>query len=102
MQTAIDDEADVTEAWQTRPNDLSFDEALSAAVIGFRVTCDLLPKGSYIHYEFNGWRHEFSHNGRIGSSSAWTFDDTHKAARWRTFELREPKRDSWGRIVDAE
>jgi hypothetical protein len=79
--------------------DLSLDEALSAAVLGYRVTCDILPAGSYVHYEFNGWRHEFSHNGRIGSSSAWTPDDRFKDVPWRVFELKPPVVDKWGQAI---
>jgi hypothetical protein len=85
---------------ETKRDNLTLDEALSAAVLGDRVTCDLLPKGSYIHYEFNGWRHEFSHNGRIGSSSAWTPDETHSTVAWRVFDLKPPTKDKWGRVVE--
>jgi hypothetical protein len=92
--------AEVADKYEHKREGLTIDEALEASVLGYRVTCDLLQAGSYIHYVFNGWRHEFSHAGQIGSSSAWTADETHSNVRWRIFDLKKPTKDKWGRVVE--
>jgi hypothetical protein len=82
---------------ETKRDNLTLDEAKRSFVLGYRVTCDLLQAGSYIHYVFNGWRHEFSHNGQIGSSSAWTPDETHSTVAWRIFDLKPPTKGQMGK-----
>jgi hypothetical protein len=92
---------DVADKYETKLTGLTIDEALEAAVLGYRVRHDGMQAGSYIHYEFNGWRHEFSHDGKAGSSYAWTIDDEAKRASWNIFELKPPQLDSWGRPVQS-
>jgi hypothetical protein len=100
MATEVEDiAAEVADKYEHKRDGLTIDEALEASVLGYRVTCDLLQAGSYIHYVFNGWRHEFSHAGQIGSSSAWKPGDPYSAVVWRIFDLKPPQLDSWGRPV---
>jgi hypothetical protein len=93
---------------------MTLDEALEAAMLGDRVRASNMQPGSYVDYNFNGWRRNFAG----GSSSAFTFTDHDREAEWcivghsivdhptepgvRACELCgyvEPKRDSWGRVV---
>lgn len=54
---------------------MNIDDALSKAVDGFRVRHDGLPEGAFICYNFDGWRIQFSHNGKLGSSCNYQPDD---------------------------
>jgi len=59
---------------------MNFDEAMSEAVQGARVTCDYLGAGVYVDYQFSGWRIN-QPNGM--ASSGFGFRDEHKAQEWR-------------------
>jgi hypothetical protein len=76
---------------------MTLDEALSAAVVGERVRHTGMQPGSYIDYQFNGWRINFAG----GSSSGWRQRDIDEAADWQIVE--EPEAiplDNWGRPID--
>jgi hypothetical protein len=97
----------MTEAtWQPRAETgLTFDEALEAAVCGYRVRYEGMQEGAYIHYEFDGWRIQFADSfGKVGegSSSKWNpfgFDQD----KYRLYSIMllpsEVKRDPWGQPI---
>jgi hypothetical protein len=61
---------------------MNVNQALEKAVLGFRVRHDGMQKGSYIYYEFDGWRIQFTNDGRKGSSSGWWADESDKRDDW--------------------
>jgi hypothetical protein len=87
--------------YETKREGLTLDEALEAAVWGYRVRSPSIAPNAYIHYEFNGWRIQFVHDGREGSSSGWTPDRAHQIALWSIVPDKDetPARDAWGKPV---
>lgn len=76
---------------------LTCDEALEAAVLGYRVRCEDMAAGSFVRYEFNGWRQEH----KCGSSSTYTPLETHFSLKWRIVPLpSEVARDGWGKPIE--
>jgi hypothetical protein len=55
--------------------------------------------GAYIHYPGEGgWRMQFVHDGREGSSCAWEPDRSNWLEDWEIVPLpSEVKRDAWGK-----
>lgn len=90
---------------------LTLDDALSLTIIGYRVRAADMPEGTFIDYNFNGFRI----NHAAGASSGWTsrphdetvnwhvLDDEHYDAYKRVLAERdkvepEPKpKDAWGK-----
>lgn len=75
---------------------MNLGEMRSFTVDGGRATCDLLQDGSYVDYQFNGWRLSFNHGK--GSSTGISFTDDLKAAEWHEYE--EPVPQGWDFIPD--
>lgn len=103
---AIEDiRAKAFDKYEERREGLTLDEALEAAVLGYRVTSDRLAAGSFLTYNFNGWRHEF----KCGSSYSYTPLPEHFNDRtWRIVLLPsevvldawgKPKRNAWGQPI---
>lgn len=78
---------------------MTLDEALELAVLGYRVRHDGLQQNAYIHYDFNGWRIQFVHDGRKGSSSGWDWNEDDKKADWYT--VGEEKVEAWPDFVQT-
>lgn len=92
--------ADSDDKYETKREGLTCDEALEAAVLGYRVRCKSLQADAYIYYQFDGWRMQFVHDGREGSSSGWSPSQHHWLEPWSIVPLpSEVKRDSWGRPI---
>lgn len=84
---------------------MTLDEAQSEAVQGAWLTADHFGPGTYLSYNFDGWRINF----KGGSSSGFSPRDEDRAADWRVCGPEpEPqpaaskwgaptKRDAWGR-----
>lgn len=86
--------------YETKRTGLTLDEALEASVWGYRVRSPSLQPGAYVHYVFDGWRLQFVHNGREGSSSNWIPGRDDQLQQWEIVPLpSELKRDSWGRTL---
>jgi hypothetical protein len=66
---------------------MTLDEALSEAVCGARVRATNMQEGSYIDYNFNGWRINFEG----GSSSGWTPRDIDRESEWVEVPIEAPK-----------
>lgn len=78
---------------------MNYEDALSAAIQGDRVRHDRMQPGSYLDYQFNGWRINFEG----GSSSGFSPREVDLFATWHVVPLpSEMKRDSWGRPIQAE
>lgn len=92
----------LADKYETKRSGLTCDEALEASVMGYHVASPSIAPNAYIHYEFQGWRIQFVHDGREGSSSGWT-PDRHNFIKddWYIVPDREeaPKRDAWGKPV---
>ena len=71
---------------------ISFDKLFGFLVDGGRATCDELQDGSYVDYQFNGWRLNFDH-GRGSSSQISLHTPELMAAEWREYE--EPAKLGW-------
>lgn len=90
----------IADKYETKRTGLTFEEACEAAVVGYRVRCPSLPAEAYVHYQFDGLRIQFVHNGREGSSSGWSADRTQQLDEWQIVPLpSELKRDKWGRPI---
>lgn len=91
----------LADKYETKRSGLTLDEALEAAVLGYHVTSPSIAPNAYIHYEFQGWRIQFVHDGREGSSSGWTFGREDQIVEWSIVPDREEptKRDAWGKPV---
>lgn len=81
---------------------MTLDEALSEAVCGARVRATNMQPGSYIDYNFNGWRINFEG----GSSSGWTPRDIDREAEWVEVPIEAPKpapavKGGWGSFKPA-
>jgi hypothetical protein len=82
---------------------MTLDEALEKAVLGFKVRHEGLQAGAYIYYEFEGWRIQFTHNGRKGSSSGWHWDDygdQDKVDTWYCLDA-DPNNPGWPDFVQT-
>lgn len=92
----------LADKYETKRDGLTCDEALEATVLGYRVRCPSIAPNAYIHYPGDGgWRIQFVHDGREGSSSGWT-PDRHDFIKndWYIVPLpSEVKRDAWGKPV---
>jgi hypothetical protein len=90
--------------YETKRDGLTCDEALEASILGYRVRCKSLQAEAYVHYVGEGWRIQFVHDGREGSSCAWSPTQYHWLEPWQIVPLpSEVKRDGWGRpIVNEE
>jgi hypothetical protein len=94
---------DRADKYETKQTGLTFDEATEAAVWGYRVRCPSLPAEAYIHYEFDGLRIQFVHNGVEGSSSGWRASREAQLDEWAIVPLpSELKRDGWGKPIVAQ
>ncbi len=80
-----------------KPDSMTFDEALSEAIVGAKVTGDHMQPGWYVDYQFKGWRRNTPH----GSSCDLIATDCDRAATWSIFTPKPIVKDKWGRIVDA-
>jgi hypothetical protein len=65
---------------------MTLDEALEKVVLGFRARHDGMQPESFIYYEFNGFRIQFVHDGKFGSSSGWWAEEHDKEADWYVTE----------------
>ena len=93
----------LADKYETKRDGLTIDEALEAAVLGYHVTSPSIQEGAYVHYEFNGWRIQFVHDGRLGSSSGWTPEPHNQIAEWSIVpDKSEVARDKWGKPVAAK
>lgn len=82
---------------------MTLDEALTEAVCGARVRATNMQEGSYIDYNFNGWRINFAG----GSSSGWTPRELDYASEWVEVPIEAPKpepaplKGGWGSLKPA-
>jgi hypothetical protein len=65
---------------------MTFDEALSAAILGDKVRPVDMQPGAFIDYQFNGWRI----NMPSGSSSGYTLKEHDKTVAWELYVKPEP------------
>ncbi|QJD54425.1 hypothetical protein P9A28_gp39 [Sphingomonas phage Eidolon] len=85
---AIDPERDYT------PNDvLTCDDALSLAVIGYKVRAVDMAEGTFVDYNFAGWRI----NHAAGASSGWSARSIDYAAEWHV--LPDEHYDAYKRVI---
>lgn len=87
--------------YETKRTGLTCDEALEATVLGYRARAPSMCAGAYIHYPGEGgWRIQFVHDGREGSSCGWEPDRSNWLEDWEIVPLpSEVKRDAWGVVV---
>lgn len=85
--------------YETKRTGLTCDEALEATVLGYRARAPSMCAGAYIHYPGEGgWRMQFVHDGREGSSCGWEPDRSNWLEDWEIVPLpSEVKRDAWGK-----
>jgi hypothetical protein len=85
---AIDPERDYT------PDDvLTCDDALSLAVIGYKVRAVDMAEGTFVDYNFAGWRI----NHAAGASSGWSARTIDYAADWHV--LPDEHYDAYKRVI---
>jgi hypothetical protein len=91
----------LADKYETKRDGLTCDEALEATVLGYKVRSPSIAPNAYIHYPGEGgWRIQFVHDGRDGSSSGWIPDRCHWLELWSIVPDREEvKRDAWGKPV---
>ena len=90
---AIDEHKDYTSA-----DVLNVDDALSLAVIGYRVRAKDMQPGAYIDYQFAGWRIHFPG----GSSSGWSRRSHDETVEWHVVDEPEPAKpepSKWGKAI---
>ena len=80
---------------------MTYDEAISKCILGYRVRHDGMTPRSYLYYEFNGIRIQFVfESGEKGSSSLWAGPfDADKEADWKT--IGEEKVEAWPGFVQT-
>lgn len=71
---------------------MTFDEALSAAVDGELVRAVDMAEGTYIDYNFDGWRI----NLHAGASSGYRFKEHDKGVAWEVYVKPKPVNVGWG------
>jgi hypothetical protein len=91
----------LADKYETKRDGLTCDEALEATVLGYKVRSPSIAPNAYIHYPGEGgWRIQFVHDGRDGSSSGWIPDRCHWLELWSIVPDREEvKRDAWGKPI---
>lgn len=90
---AIDERKDYTSA-----DTLTVDDALSLAVMGYRVRAKDMQPGAYIDYQFAGWRINFPG----GSSSGWSRRSHDETVEWHVVDEPEPAKpepSKWGKGI---
>jgi hypothetical protein len=92
---------ELADKYETKREGLTCDEALEATVLGYKVRSPSIPANAYIHYPGEGgWRIQFVHDGRDGSSSGWTPDRPNWLEEWSIVpDKDDTPRDAWGKPV---
>jgi hypothetical protein len=80
---------------------MTYDDAMTKAILGFRVRHDGMTPRSYIYYNFNGFRIQFVfEDGQKGSHSPWAGPyDADKEADWHV--IGEEKVEAWPDFVQT-